>query len=154
MFTVSFMCKVVFCDDPFPHLGSQAAIFPPGCCFDFSFYLIYHQTHLPNLQMNQDAQLFIFSALHQSTGSAFTHQWDHVLIFLHEVPLLITAVPLHLVGPGEPALLPVWAGPPDFHGKVTGSGEFTPVEDSEPIGSFTVKQRAFMELLLVRKACS
>lgn len=79
--------------------------------------------------------------------SASTQQVEHVVVSLHVIALLVAAVPQHLVAAGEPALQPLWAGPPDRHGNVVRGGEFTPVEDVEPFCSFTVTQRGFTMLL-------
>lgn len=65
-----------------------------------------------------------------------------VIILRHVVVLLITAVPLHFVAAREPALQPLGAGPLDFHGNILRGGESTPVEDIEPLCSFTVTERS------------
>lgn len=72
----------------------------------------------------------------------------HVLVFLHVVPLLIAAVPQHLVAAGEPSLQPFWAGHLDRHSNIVWGGKFTPVEDVEPFCSFTVTQIVYNVAIL------
>lgn len=79
----------------------------------------------------------------QTTVSVSTQQVEHIIILLHVVALLIVAVPLHLVAARKSALQPLWDGLPDRHGNVIRGGEFTPVEDIEPFGSFTVRQKVY-----------
>lgn len=64
----------------------------------------------------------------------------HVVILLHVVVLLVAAVLHHLVAAGEPVLQPLRAGPPDCNCNVVWGRKFTPVEDVEPLCSFTVTQ--------------
>lgn len=71
---------------------------------------------------------------------AFTQQVKHVVILLHVVVLLVAAVLHHLIAAGEPALQPRRAGPPDCNRNVVWGRKFTPVEDVEPLCSFTVTQ--------------
>lgn len=85
--------------------------------------------------------LFIIYGLHiYQKGGAFTQQVKHVVILLHVVVLLVVAVLHHLVAAGEPALQPLRAGPPDCNRNVVWGRKFTPVEDVEPLCSFTVTQ--------------
>lgn len=80
--------------------------------------------------------------------AASTQQVEHVIILLHVIALLIAAVPQHLVAAGKPALQPLRAGPPDCDCNVVRGGEFTPVEDVEPVRSFTVTQRVYNVAIL------
>ncbi len=76
----------------------------------------------------------------QNTVRASTQQVQHVVILLHVIALLVAAVAQHLVVAGKPALQPLRAWPPDRRCDIIRGWEFTPVEDLEPLCSFTVTQ--------------
>lgn len=77
------------------------------------------------------------------TVSASTQQVERVVILLHVIALLVAGVPLQLVAARKPALQSLRAGRLDRHCNVVRGGEFTPVEDIEPLCSFTVTQRVY-----------
>lgn len=84
----------------------------------------------------------------QTTVRVSTQQVEHIVILLHVVALLIVAIPLHLVAAWKSALQPLWDGLPDHHGNIFRGGEFTPVEDIEPFGSFTVRRKVYNVAIL------
>lgn len=77
-----------------------------------------------------------------------TQQLKHVLIQLHVIVLLVAAVQRHLVtaGAGEPALQPLATRVLDGSCNVAWGGELTPVEDVQPLRSFTVSTGGFTPL--------
>lgn len=74
-----------------------------------------------------------------------TQQLKHVLIQLHVIVLLVAAVQRHLVTAAarEPALKPVRTRVLDGSCYVVRGRELTPVEDVQPLCSFTVDTGGF-----------
>lgn len=82
-----------------------------------------------------------------------TQQLKHVLIQLHEIVLLVATVQRHLVtaAGGEPALQPLATRVLDGSCNVAWGGELTPVEDVQPLSSFTVGTGGFTPLYSGRR---